>query len=306
MRVIVTNYTRFVRFAWLLLVPIMLPAADFTIDHVTVAGKDLKAMQATLAALGIPTEYGGPHSNHATEMALTSFPDGSYLELIAIQPNADPAAVAAHYWSKQMQNDAGPSAWALRSKDLAAEVKRLQAVGVVVTSPTRAGRARPDGVALEWETANVGKEPNGTFFPFMIRDFTPREQRAYPGGKPTTQDFSGVARVVIAVRDLNAAIRRYREAYDLPMPVQQEDARFSARLASFLGTPVVLAAPLNAQSWLAGRLDKIGEGPCAFILRLKNPAQKAKKYRLTSQVTWFGIETSWLNTGKMGWWLGFE
>ncbi|MGH9647203.1 MAG: VOC family protein, partial [Bryobacteraceae bacterium] len=94
-----TNYTRFVRFAWLLLVPVMLPAADLTIDHVTVAGKDLKSMQATLAALGIPSEYGGPHSNHATEMALTSFPDGSYLELIAIQPNADPAAVAAHYWS---------------------------------------------------------------------------------------------------------------------------------------------------------------------------------------------------------------
>jgi len=310
MRVIVTNYTRFVRFAWLLLVPIMLPAADLapdlTIDHVTVAGKDLKAMQATLNALGIPSEYGGPHSNHATEMALTSFPDGSYLELIAIQPNADPAAVAAHYWSKQMQNDAGPSAWALRSKDLAAEVKRLHAVGVVVTSPTRAGRARPDGVALEWETASVGKEPNGTFFLFMIRDFTPREQRAYPGGKPTTQDFSGVARVVIAVRDLNAAVRRYREAYDLPMPVQQEDARFSARLASFLGTPVVLATPLNAQSWLAGRLDKIGEGPCAFVLRQQTSAQNPKKYRLTSQATWFGIEISWLNTGKMGWWLGFE
>ena len=89
MRVIVTNYTRFVRFAWLLLVPAMLPAADLIIDHVTIAGKDLKAMRATLAALGIPTEYGGPHSNHATEMALTSFPDGSYLELIAIQPNAD-------------------------------------------------------------------------------------------------------------------------------------------------------------------------------------------------------------------------
>jgi hypothetical protein len=289
----------------------MLPAADLTIDHVTLAGKDLKAMQAALAALGIPTEYGGPHSNHATEMALTSFPDGSYLELIATQPKADPAAVAAHYWSKQMQNDAGPAAWALRPKDLAAEVKRLQASGVVVTSPTRAGRARPDGVGLEWETANVGKEPNGTFFPFMIRDFTPREQRAYPGGKPTTQDFSGVARVVIAVRDLNASIKRYREAYDLPMPVQQEASGSSlgvggARLASFLGTPVVLATPLNAQSWLAGRLDKIGEGPCAFILRRQNPAQNAKPYRLASQATWFGIEVSWLNTGKMGWWLGFE
>jgi hypothetical protein len=306
MRVIVTNYTRFVRFILLLLFPMMMPAADLTIDHVTVAGKDLKAMQATLAALGIPTEYGGPHSNHATEMALTSFPDGSYLELIAIQPNADPAAVAAHYWSKHMQNDAGPSAWAVRPTDLAAEVKRLQASGVVVTSPTRAGRDRPDGLRLDWETANVGKEPNGTFFPFLIRDFTPREQRAYPSGKPTTQDFSGVARVVIAVRDLKASIQRYRDAYGWPEPVQQEDSRFGARLASFLGTPVVLATPVNAQSWLAARLDKIGEGPCAFVLRLKNQAQNAKKYRLASQATWFGIEISWLSTGQMGWWLGFE
>jgi hypothetical protein len=306
MRVIVRNYTRFVRAGLLVMLPMVITAADLTIDHVTVAGKDLKAMQATLAALGIPAEYGGLHSNHATEMALSSFPDGSYLELIAIQPNADPAAVAAHYWSKHMQNDAGPSAWALRPANLAAEVKRLQASGVAVTAPVRAGRARPDGVGLEWETASVGKEPNGTFFPFLIHDFTPREQRAYPAGKPTTQSFSGVARVVIAVRDLKTSIKRYRDAYDLPEPVQLEDSRFGARLASFLGKPVILATPLNAQSWLGGRLDKIGEGPCAFVLRLKDPAQNAKSYRITSLATWFGIEVSWFNTGKTGWWIGFE
>ena len=81
------------------LIPMLLGGAELTIDHVTVAGKDLKAMRASLAAAGVQSEYGGPHSNHATEMALTSFPDGSYLELIAIQPNADPKALAAHYWS---------------------------------------------------------------------------------------------------------------------------------------------------------------------------------------------------------------
>ena len=75
-----------------------------------------------------------------------------------------------------------------------------------------------------------------------------------------------MAQVVIAVRDLKASIQRYREAYGLPMPVQQEDAKFGAHLASFLGTPVVLAMPVNAQSWLTARLDKIGEGPCAFLL----------------------------------------
>ena len=280
----------------------LLAAADLKIDHVTVAGKDLKAMQATLAAVGISTEYGGPHSNHATEMALASFPDGSYLELIAIQTKADPAAAAAHYWSKHMRNDAGPAAWAVRPMDLASEVQRLKATGVAVTDPARAGRARPDGVRLDWETANVGKEPNGTFFPFLIRDFTPRDQRAYPSGKPTTQDFRGVATVVVAVRDIAASIQRYREAYGLPAPVQQDDSLFGAHLASFPGTPVVLAAPLNAQSWLTARVDKIGEGPCAFILR----ARDAKSYPVSSRATWFGTSISWLDTGKAGWWLGFE
>jgi hypothetical protein len=306
MRVIVTNYTRFVRSALVLLLPLllpmMLPAADLTIDHVTVAGKELKAMQAALAALGIPSEYGGPHSNHATEMALTSFPDGSYLELIAIQPNADPAAVAAHYWSKSMQSDAGPCAWAVRPKDLGAEVKRLQSAGVAVSEPARSGRARPDGVRLEWEAAPVGKGPNGMFFPFLIRDFTPREQRATPAGKPSTQDFTGVGRVVIAVRDLTAAIKRYRDAYGLPAPLQQDDAKFGAKVASFVGTPVVLATPASVSSWLAGRLNTVGEGPCAFVLR----ARSAKSYRIASQSTWFGAVISWLDTGKAGWWLGFE
>ena len=285
----------------------LLSAADLTIDHVTVAGKNLKAMQAALTALGIPSEYGGPHSNHATEMALTSFPDGSYLELIAIQPHADPAAVAAHYWSKALRNDGGPAAWAIRPKDLPSEVKRLQAAGIAVKDPVRAGRARPDGVRLDWETANVGSEPNGTFFPFLIRDFTPREQRAYPGGRPTTQDFTGVGQVVIAVGDLQAAVQRYRDAYGLPAPEQQDDAGFGARLASFAGTPVVLAAPLNASSlnassWLTARLANIGPGPCAFLLRARNTGS----HRVTSKAVWFGTPISWLDTGKTGWRLGFE
>lgn len=295
------NYTRFVRVAWLLLLPMTLMAAELTIDHVTVAGKDLKAMQATLAALGIPSEYGGPHSNHATEMALTSFPDGSYLELIAIPPNADPAAVAAHYWSRHMQQDGGPCAWAVRPRDFDLEVQRLQARNLTV-QPARSGRARPDGVRLDWEAAPVGPGPNGTFFPFLIRDFTARAQRAYPSGKPSTQDFSGVARVVIAVRNIKTAITRYRYVYGLEAPLRQTDQGFGANIADFPGTPIVLAMPVNRESWLAARLDKIGEGPCAFILRARN----ARSYRVTSKSTWLGSAISWLDTGKSGWWLGFE
>jgi hypothetical protein len=280
----------------------LLISQNLTVDHVTVAGKDLKTMQASLAAIGIPSEYGGPHTNRATEMALASFPDGSYLELIALQPSADPHAAASHYWAKQMEENAGPCAWAARAKDLAAEVKRLQSAGVPVSEPERSGRARPDGTRLDWETAQVGKETRGTFFPFLIRDFTPRQQRAFPAGKPTTKDFSGVVRVVIAVRDLQESAKRYQQAYGSPPPLKQVDSTFGAHLALIGGTPVVLAAPLTSQSWLGKRLDQFGEGPCAFILG----AKKAGRYQAASKTRWFGADVSWFDPAKLGWYLGFE
>jgi hypothetical protein len=276
--------------------------AELPIDHATVAGKDLKAMQTSLAAIGLHCEYGGPHNNHATEMALVSFPDGSYLELIALQPNADPNAVAKNPWAKQMQDNAGPCAWAVRAKDVAAEVKRLQASGVTVSAPEKSGRDRPDGVRLDWETAQVGQEPRGTFFPFLIRDTTPRQKRAFPSGKPTTRDFGGVTRIVIVVRDLDESIKRYRSAYGLQAPIKQVDAVFGAQIALLGGTPVVLASPLTPDSWLSERLTKFGEGPCAFVLA----ARKRNQYTEASKSRWFGIDISWFEAEKLGWHLGFE
>jgi hypothetical protein len=284
------------RMGTFLLMTACLGAAELTVDHVSVAGADLKQMQARLAALGIPSEYGGPHNNHATQMALTSFPDGSYLELIALQEKPDAKAVAAHYWSKQIQGNAGPAAWAVRAENVAGEVERLRAAGVVVSAPVRSGRERPDGTRLEWEAAQVGQEPNGTFFPFLIRDFTPREARAFPKGKPATRNFTGIRYVVIAVRDLQASSTRYRQAYALRAPVELEDVKFGARVALFAGTSVVLAEPLNAPSWIAERIQRFGEGPCAFVL--------GKFERSTTKMGWAAI--TWYDSAKLGWHLGVE
>ncbi len=276
--------------------------SELVIDHVTVAGSDLKAMQARLQLVGIISEYGGPHSNHATEMALTSFPDGSYLELIAIPKGADEKAVAAHYWSRQMRGNAGPCAWAVRARDLAPEVARLKKAGIAVSEPARSGRERPDGERLDWETANVGAEPNGTFLPFLIHDFTPRDKRSMPSGRPTTQDFTGVSRVVIAVRDLEASAARYRKAYGLAAPLQQDDDVLGAKIAWFKGTPVVLASAANAQSFVAARIEQFGEGPCAFLLRMRT----GSSYQARAFSHWFGALISWLDIEKLGWRLGFE
>jgi hypothetical protein len=276
-------------------------AQQFHIDHVTVAGKNVEAMRKALRDAGLASEYGGPHSNHATEMALTSFPDGSYLELIAIQPKADPTALAAHYWHKFMEADAGPCAWAIRPADFGAEVDRLRVAKVQVSDPQKSGRKRPDGVQVDWETAQVGPT-NGGFFPFMIHDFTPRDNRAFPSGKPTTSERTGVLKVVIGVRDLDAAISQYRQAYWLDPPQRQDDAQFGAKLAWFRGTPVVLAAPLSAKSWLSARLESFGEAPCAFILGTR----KGSGAQVGSKSKWFGHSVSWADAERLGWHLGFE
>jgi len=290
-----------VRIAFMLTFCAAMLAADLKIDHVTAAGSSLRQLQANLAAIGIETVFGGAHSNGATEMALVSFPDGSYLELMAPQAHADAQALARQPWAKFMRADGGPCAWAVREKDVAAEVARLRAAGIAVSAPVRNGRERPDGVKLDWETAQVGREPNGTFFPFLIHDFTPREQRAFPQGKPLTRDFGGVTKVVIAVRDLEASVKRYSQAYGTPSPIKQVDAGFGAHLALLGGAPVVLAQPLTPNSWLARRLAQFGEAPCAFVLD-----QRRGRYQAASETRWFGVKISWFDSGKLGWRLGFE
>ena len=275
-----------------------LMAQQLHIDHVTVAGKNVESMQKALRDAGLKSEYGGPHSNHATEMALASFPDGSYLELIAVQPKADPAALAAHYWHKFMEADAGPCAWAIRPADFSAEVTRLRKSGVEVTDPEKSGRKRPDGVQLDWETAQIGPTRGG-FFPFMIHDFTPRGERVFSSGKPTTDRFTGIVRAVIGVRDLDSAIARYRKAFGLGAPEQQDDAAFGGKLAWFRGTPLVLAAPLKSNSWLSARFDRFGEAPCAFILGMPAPSAQ-------SAPLWFGHAVYWADSEQLGWHLGFE
>jgi hypothetical protein len=284
-----------------LLVPLLAAGAELVVDHATVACASLKAGMTALSTAGIRGDYGGPHSNHATEMAIVSFPDGSYLELIAPQSNPDPKMLAAHPWAKLMRENAGPCAWAARTADLGAESQRLKSAGIPVGDPEQSGRERPDGVRLEWKTVQVGSESRGSFFPFLIQDLTPRKNRAYPRGKPSAPDFSGVLRVVVAVRDLEDAAKRYRQAYGLPAPLKQVSPEFGAHLALMGGTPVVLAQPLGSASWLAARIEQFGEGPCAFVVGARKGHHAAK-----SKSRWFGRDISWLDDEKLGWKLGIE
>jgi hypothetical protein len=276
---------------------------QFQIDHVTAAGQSLRQMQESLASLGLKTENGGPHSNHATEMALLSFPDGSYLELIGLQQNPDAKAVSAHYWSKFLLADAGPCGWAVQVPDVGAEAQRFSNLGIAVSTPAKNGRTRMDGVKLDWDFARVGPGPNGTFFPFLLRDLTPRAYRVYPSGSPTMTAYRGISKVVIAVKDMGASVQLYQRAYNLPAPTTQDDSDFGAKLAWFKGTPVILAAPSSDTSPLAARITQFGDAPCAFVLAA---AERSKTTAMPLRSKWFGKRISWFDPAKLGWRLGVE
>ncbi len=290
------------RLAALLSLALLMHAADLRIDHVTIAGQNLQAMEERLVAAGIHVEAGGPHSNHATTMAIASFPDGSYLELIALQQGFDPVMLDRHPWSKFIRGDAGPCAWAVRPKDFPGEVARLRGLGLSVNE-SEGGRNRPDGVALQWETASIGSDASGVFLPFLIRDATPREKRAFPSGKAVNHDETGILRVVIAVSKLPDSLDRFRRAYpDLGHPLKEVDRTFGAELAWLPDTPVIFAAPLGPSSWVAQRIQMFGEGPCAFVLGSKKNVKRAGK----QESLWFGRNVKWLDPDALGWRLGIE
>ena len=141
---------------------------------------------------------------------MVRFPDGSYLELIAPLSSANPHVAMNHPWARFLTGNAGPCAWAVSTGDLDCELRRLHSAGIPVSPPAANGRRRPDGVRLEWKTATSGAAVS--FFPFWIQDLTPREWRAFPQGAPGNRDFHGIARVVLAVRDLDTSLARYLQA----------------------------------------------------------------------------------------------
>lgn len=266
------------------------------IDHASICGSNLDAMQQAFASVGLTTDYGGPHATGGTHMALLGFPDGSYIELIAPQSGAQGDG---NGWGKFMADNAGPCAWAVEPKDIGEEVTRLKAVGMPVEGPTLGSRKRPDGMALEWDTAKVGNTAPGATLPFLIQDRTPREWRVVESKSVQGSGLAGVEAVVLAVNDMNAAVALFRKAYNWSAPLTEDHGDFEAKLAYFPGEPVILAAPAGARSWLNERLQKNGESPVAYLLATQDLNGVMKKFHLAGSRTWFGQRVTWFDAKKL-------
>jgi hypothetical protein len=185
------------------------------------------------------------------------------------------------------------------SNDLGAYVERLRKAGIKVDGPSDGSRKKPDGTTIEWQTAKVGEGPAGSVLPFMIQDKTPRELRVKPSPSVKGSPLTGIAMVVIGVKDFDAEIASFRKAFGLDAPKLEDHKEFGAKLAHFAGTPVMLAAPLDSSSWLIERLAKFGESPVAYLLEAPDFSAAARQYSVSAETSWFGRKVGWFDAGKV-------
>lgn len=263
-----------------------------TIDHVTIAGPKLEPMQAAFAALGLAADYGGPHSNGLTHMAALGFRDGSYIELIS---SLQPGQIDAAFWGHHIVGNGGPCAWAVQVADVATEATRLRSLGLKVDGPTYYNRRRPDGQLVAWDLAFVGDKGAGATLPFLIKDITPRSLRVQPSASLATAPLWGVAEVILGVGDLTAASQLFQRAYGLEPPQPAEGPAFGAKLAHFSASPVTLAEPLDSAGWLAKRLSRFDDSPCAYLLGTTDLAAARQIFSTVAESDWFGRRVLWFD-----------
>ncbi|MGD1215173.1 MAG: VOC family protein [Terriglobales bacterium] len=264
------------------------------IDHASVCGSNLDALRQAFTDVGMTPDLGGPHGNAITQMAAIGFDDASYLELIA---PVKPGATAGSDWAKFMAEDAVTCAWAVGTNVLLQEVDRLKKAGIPVKTPERGSRKRPDGMSIEWMTADVGSGTPGSTLPFIIEDQTPRAWRVQTSASVQGAPVNGIENVVLGVNNLDASIALFRKAYGWADPLTETQKDFG-KLAYFPGEPVILAAP-SGGGWLSDRLSKFGETPVAYLLGTRDFAAAAKKYKLSGTKTWFGQKVAWFDAGKL-------
>jgi hypothetical protein len=265
------------------------------LDHVAFAGRDLDALRSAATDVGLPTAYGGEHGTGTTHMAVVGFPDGSYLELIGPTAGTDP--MDAGFWPGHLAADAGPAGWCLDVPRVADEAKRAIDADVRVDGPHEASRTRPDGTLVEWEMCFEGPDEDERL-PFVIADRTPREYRVTTHPDLADGPLTGVGRVVLAVRDREASASLFARRHRLATPVSASGPFEGFTLVP--GSPLGFVAASDSQA-CGERIERVGEGPCAYLLGTDDYEAASARFSLTDavpfgpdgerRVAWFDHET---------------
>jgi glyoxalase-like protein len=155
--------------------------AGVSIDHLVYLAPDLASGVADLErSLGVRAVEGGRHPAWATRNALLGLGEGVYLEILAPDPEREPAP---RPWALDPGRAAGLGSWAARTPDLDAWVHAGRERGLELGRVEEGSRRRADGVVLRWRIAVPARPALDGLMPFLL-DWgdTPHPSRDAPRG----------------------------------------------------------------------------------------------------------------------------
>ena len=196
---------------------------DLIIDHVLIAVRDLDAAKDTFERLGFKVTPEGRHPGRGTSNRLVVF-GGEYLELISVHdPEGD---LFRPNLPSFLDAREGLFIFSMGTGDVYGRVRSVRSAGVLITDPVKGSRQAGDGTAAySWTQAEIAPEemPGSQTF-FIQHDHTIEERYTEPPD-PTNHPNGvlGVSSLSLAVKDADAASRRWTEAFGLKRVSEETD-----------------------------------------------------------------------------------
>jgi len=137
-------------------------------DHVVYGVADLGTAVDELAErLGVRPAAGGRHVGRGTHNALLGLGGGTYLEVIAADPEQAPFAGPLSFALDRLRLPRLVG-WACRTTDLDERVAAARERGFDPGDVREMSRRRPDGFLLEWRLTRHEPDPDRLVVPFLI------------------------------------------------------------------------------------------------------------------------------------------
>lgn len=217
--------------------------ASLVWDHAVHYVNDLQQAIDTFKAHGIAAHQGGDHPGWGTYNALSHF-DLTYIEFLGIRDQAELDAISS--W-QVVSRDAGRflpnqqilSRLALRTDDIDAVARSLQARGIQ-TSPILEGRRYDtEGQLIEWKMLTIDGEFQGVLYPFVIQwQQSDQDRRKSLQAKELLQPNAAKAltltQAIIETEQPQAVASHWAALFDLPLSTDQYGPVLTLPNATFL------------------------------------------------------------------------
>ena len=236
------------------------------LDHVLIAVRSLSSAAGSYSSLGFKVTPEGRHPGRGTHNRLMVF-GPEYLELIAVHDSTTTPFRPS--MSSFLEAREGLYMFALGTSDIDTTVGEIRSRGIVVDAPVPGRRDAGDTPGYTWRSANLGSVLPGSECFLIQHDHTIAQRYTQPIA-PTIHEngVTGVHHVTLAVRDSDAAARRWHEvlAVEAGDPVVV-DGGVKRRIA--LDNAYVDLESPSGPGPLADFLRTYGEGP--FELGVETP-----------------------------------